>query len=144
MKKRKDCSSRCILCVFLFIVTHTGYSHSNIAFNLICLSYLYDLVLGKQGMHLQFLQFCEHVRVSIQYFASSVLIRTCANFCTGLLGTHTKPRDHTSCELRVFAKLFFVFISLLTIRMRYSISIFIRTFISDYPFLFTGTQIALW
>lgn len=25
-----------------------------------------------------------------------------------------------------------------------SISISIRTFISDYPFLFTGTQIALW
>jgi hypothetical protein len=37
-----------------------------------------------------------------------------------------------------------MFISLLTIRMRYSISISIRTFISDYSFLFTGTQIALW
>ena len=43
-----------------------------------------------------------------------------------------------------FAKRFFMFISLLTIRMRYSISISIRTFISDYSFLFTGTQIALW
>ena len=42
--------------------------------------------------------------MAIQYFASSVLIRTCANFCTGSLGTHPKPRDHTSCELRVFAK----------------------------------------
>ena len=34
--------------------------------------------------------------------ASSVRIRTCANFCTGSLGTHPKPRNHTSCELRVF------------------------------------------
>ncbi|MBP5169104.1 MAG: hypothetical protein ILP14_07865, partial [Oscillospiraceae bacterium] len=50
------------------------------------------------------LQIGEHVRMAIQYFASSVLIRTCANFCTGSLGTHPKPRDRTSCELRVFVK----------------------------------------
>ena len=63
------------------------------------------LVLGKQGLHIQVLQIGEHVRMAIQYFASSVLIRTCANFCTGSLGTHPKPRIHTLCELRVFTLL---------------------------------------
>ena len=42
--------------------------------------------------------------MAVYYFASSVQIRTCANFCTGSLGTHPKPRNHTSCELRVFSK----------------------------------------
>ena len=40
--------------------------------------------------------------MAVYYFASSVQIRTCTNFCTGSLGTPPKPRDHTSCELRVF------------------------------------------
>ena len=48
-------------------------------------------VLGKQGRPVRVLQIGEHVRN-----------RTCANFCTGLLGTHPKPRNHTSCELRVY------------------------------------------
>ena len=49
------------------------------------------LLPGKQGRPVRFLQIGKHVR-----------IRTCANFCTGSLGTHPKPRIHTSCELRVF------------------------------------------
>ena len=49
-------------------------------------------LLGKQGLHIQVLQIGKHV-----------WNRTCANFCTGSLGTPPKPRDHTSCELRVFA-----------------------------------------
>jgi hypothetical protein len=76
------------------IVVHIYYLASN--------AYLYDLVLGKQGLPIQVLQIGEHVRMAIQYFASSVLIRTCTNYCTGSLGTPPKPRDHTSCELRVF------------------------------------------
>ena len=116
--------------------------------------YQHDILLSIRQKHVDgfcrqrncspgFHYLASSVRMAVYYFASSVQIRTCANFCTGSLGTHPKPRDHTSCELRVFAKRFFVFISLLTIRMSYSISISIRTFISDYPFLFTGTQIAL-
>ena len=42
-----------------------------------------------------------------QYLANSVQIRTCANFCTGSLGAHPKPRNRTLCELRVFAKCFY-------------------------------------
>ena len=81
------------------IAVHICYLASN--------AYLYDLVLGKQGLPIQVLQIGEHVRMAIQYFASIVLIRTCANFCTGSLGTPPKPRDHTLCELRVFAKRLF-------------------------------------
>ena len=60
------------------IAVHVYYLASN--------AYLYDLVLGKQGLHIQVLQIGEHVRMAVQYFASSVLIRTCANFCTRLVG----------------------------------------------------------
>ena len=48
-----------------------------------------------------FCKLASRVRLAVYYFASSVLIRTCANFCTGSLGTHPKPRDRTLCELRV-------------------------------------------
>ena len=67
------------------IAVHFYYLASN--------AYLYDLVPGKQGLHIQVLQIGKHVRN-----------RTCANFCTGSLGTPPKPRDRTLCELRVFAK----------------------------------------
>ena len=48
----------------------------------------------------------------IWYFASSVLIRTCANFCTGSLETHPKPRNRTSASC-AFSR-FFTFTILLT------------------------------
>lgn len=48
----------------------------------------------------------------IWYFASSVLIQTCANFCTGSLETHPKPRNRTSASC-AFSR-FFTFTILLT------------------------------
>ena len=57
------------------------------------------------------------VRMAVYCFSGSVQIRICANFCTGSPRTHAIPKDHTSCELRVFAKRFFAFMLLLTIRM---------------------------
>ena len=60
--------------------------------------------LASRACTYRFCKLASRVRMAVYYFASSVQIRTCANFCTGSLGTHPKPRDHTSCELRVFAK----------------------------------------
>ncbi len=52
------------------IAVHIYYLASN--------AYLYDLVLGKQGLHIQVLQIREHDRMAVQYFASSVQNRSCA------------------------------------------------------------------
>ena len=60
--------------------------------------------LASRACTYRFCKLASSVRMAVYNFASSVQIRTCANFCTGSLGTHPKPRDHTSCELRVFAK----------------------------------------
>ncbi len=69
--------------------------------------------LASRACTYRFCKLASRVRIAVYYFASSVQIRTCANFCTGSLGTHPKPRNHTSCELHVFAKRFFVFMLLL-------------------------------
>ena len=58
--------------------------------------------LASRANPYRFCKLASRVRIAVYYFASSVQIRTCANFCTGSLGTHPKPRNHTSCELRVF------------------------------------------
>ena len=60
--------------------------------------------LASRACTYRFCKLASSVRMAVYYFASSVQIRTCANFCTGSLGTHPKPRNHTSCELRVFSK----------------------------------------
>ena len=60
--------------------------------------------LASRANPYRFCKLASRVRMAVYYFASSVQIRTCANFCTGSLGTHPKPRNHTSCELRVFSK----------------------------------------
>ena len=56
--------------------------------------------LASRAYPYRFCKLASRVRIAVYYFASSVQIRTCANFCTGSLGTHPKPRNHTSCELR--------------------------------------------
>ncbi len=61
--------------------------------------------LASRACTYRFCKLASSVRMDVQYLASSVQIRTCANFCTGSLGTHPKPRDRTSCELRVFTLL---------------------------------------
>ena len=61
--------------------------------------------LASRACTYRFCKLARSVRMDVQYLASSVQIRTCANFCTGSLGTHPKPRDRTSCELRVFTLL---------------------------------------
>ena len=38
----------------------------------------------------------------LYYLANRVQNAVCAILCTGSLGTPPKPRNHTSCELRVF------------------------------------------
>ena len=69
------------------IAVHVYYLASN--------AYLYDLVPGKQGLHIQVLQNCEHVRMAVQYLASSVQIRTRAQFLHRLVGnTSQTQRSH--------------------------------------------------
>ena len=58
--------------------------------------------LASRAYPYRFCKLASRVRIAVYYFASSVQIRIRANFCTGLLGTPPKPRNHTSCELRVF------------------------------------------
>ena len=60
--------------------------------------------LASRACTYRFCKLASSVRMAVYYFASSVQIRTCANFCTGSLGTHPKPRNRTLCELRVFCK----------------------------------------
>ena len=60
--------------------------------------------LASRAYPYRFCKLASSVRIAVYYFASSVQIRTCANFCTGSLGTHPKPRNRTLCELRVFCK----------------------------------------
>ena len=62
--------------------------------------------LASRACTYRFCYLASRVRIAVYYFASSVRILTCANFCTGSLGTPPKPRNHTPCELRVFAKRF--------------------------------------
>ena len=52
-------------------------------------------------------RFCKIARMSGWLFSTwQAVYRTgpARNFCTGSLGTPPKPRNHTSCELRVFCK----------------------------------------
>jgi hypothetical protein len=60
--------------------------------------------LASRAYPYRFCKLASRVRIAVYCFLSSVHIRTCANFCTALLGTPPKPRDRTSCELRIFAK----------------------------------------
>ena len=60
--------------------------------------------LASRAYPYRFCKLASSVRMAVYYFASSVQIRTCANFCTCSLGTHPKPRNRTLCELRVFCK----------------------------------------
>ena len=46
------------------------------------------------------------------------------NFCTGSLGTPFKPRDHTSCELRVFFKTLRLFLLVTAIRSMMRLNFF--------------------
>ena len=62
--------------------------------------------LASRANPYRFCKLASSVRMDVQYLASSVQIRTRANFSTGSLGTHPKPRNRTLCELRVFAKRF--------------------------------------
>jgi hypothetical protein len=66
------------------------------------------LQTGKQGADRHFSKFASCVRMDGHNLASSVPIRTRALFRTSSLGTHPKPRDRTSCELRFFAKRLFI------------------------------------
>ena len=69
------------------IAVHICYLASN--------AYLYDLVLGKQGLHIQVLHNCANVRMAVQYLTSSVQIRTCAQFLHRLVGnTSQTQRSH--------------------------------------------------
>ncbi len=54
--------------------------------------------LASRACTYRFCKLASSVRMDDQYLASSVQIRTCANFCTGSLGTHPKPRDRTSAS----------------------------------------------
>ena len=52
-------------------------------------------------------RFCKFASMTGSLFSTlQAVYRTgpVRNFCTGSLGTPPKPSDHTSCELRVFAK----------------------------------------
>ena len=54
--------------------------------------------LASRACTYRFCKLASSVRMAVYNFASSVQIRTCANFCTGSLGTHPKPRDRTSAS----------------------------------------------
>ena len=74
------------------IAVHVYYLASN--------AYLYDLVLGKQGLHIQVLQIGDHDRVAVQYLASSVQNRSCAQFLHRLVGNTPKPKIAQSAATR--------------------------------------------
>ena len=58
--------------------------------------------LASRACTYRFCKLASRVRIAVYYFANSVQIRTCANFCTGSLGTHPKPRDRTSASCAFF------------------------------------------
>ena len=58
--------------------------------------------LASTAYPYRFCKLASRVRIAVYYFTSSVLIRTCANFCTDSLGTHPKPRDRTSASYASF------------------------------------------
>ena len=76
------------------IVVHIYYLASN--------AYLYDLVLGKQGLHIQVFQIGEHV-----WMDSTLLCKQCTDpdlrqFLHRLVGNTSQTQKSHKCELRVF------------------------------------------
>ncbi len=79
----------CCSCVSIFC-RKTSAS----AFRSRCSSSQARLIMAKRSslMHIQVLQNCAHVRMAVQYLASSVQNRTCAQFLHRLVGNTSQTR----------------------------------------------------
>ena len=60
--------------------------------------------LASRANPYRFCKLASRVRIAVYYFASSVQIRTCANFYTRLVGNTSQTQRSHNCELRVFTK----------------------------------------